>query len=286
MAAYRCPDYLSSAEYHTKMEAQLEKITAHPIVKKSLLEILLGWIPNDTLDAKLREPGFPEPDPMVVLSAETEDGHLILMRLAAQWYHVLVRVKEIVPEPPRIELDVQLKLLARKLAAHESATPQKLDGLAVTAKKLGDKVERLDGGLSTLRAILPKSMTKLRDFFKKKSATFCPITASGFNFVVASLSSSALPPLPRPKTVEPRLDNADDPNYNVERNPHVFADSKGLLNAAIEAAEVEKEGERVPRMDLGRAPSDVRNRSERRSDGAKRMVWWTRFDPTSVATQT
>jgi hypothetical protein len=175
--------------------------------------------------------------------------------LAAQWYHVLVRVKgvflpnilcplnleyliEIGPEPPRIELDVKLKLLARKLAAHESATPQKLDGLAVTVKKLGDKVERLDGGLSTLRAILPKSMIKLRDFFKQKSATFCPITASGFNFVVASLSSSALPPLPRPETVEPRLDNADDPNYNVERNPHVFADSKGLRNAAVEAAEV------------------------------------------------
>jgi hypothetical protein len=42
MAAYRCLDYLSSAEYHTKMEAQLEKITAHLIVKKSLPEILPG----------------------------------------------------------------------------------------------------------------------------------------------------------------------------------------------------------------------------------------------------
>ncbi|KAJ7301810.1 hypothetical protein DFH08DRAFT_827193 [Mycena albidolilacea] len=66
MAAYRCPDHLSPAEYHAKMEAQLEKITAHSI--KYYL-----WIPNDTLDAKLREPAFPEPDPMVVLSAETEN---------------------------------------------------------------------------------------------------------------------------------------------------------------------------------------------------------------------
>jgi hypothetical protein len=69
------------------------------------------------------------------------------------------------PRTAAIELDVQLKLLARKLAAHESATQQKLDGLAVTVKKLGEKVEKLNGGLSTLRVIPPKSMVKPPHFF-------------------------------------------------------------------------------------------------------------------------
>ncbi|KAJ7800902.1 hypothetical protein B0H14DRAFT_2897700 [Mycena olivaceomarginata] len=72
MAAYRCPDHLSPAEYYTKMEAQLEKIIARPIVKKAFQKYYL-WIQNDTLDAKLRELGFPEPEPMVLLSAETEN---------------------------------------------------------------------------------------------------------------------------------------------------------------------------------------------------------------------
>ncbi|KAJ7800903.1 hypothetical protein B0H14DRAFT_2897706 [Mycena olivaceomarginata] len=72
MAAYQRPDHLSSAEYHTKMEALLEKISAHPVVKKAFQKYYL-WIPNDTLDAKLRDLGFPEPDPMVLFWAETEN---------------------------------------------------------------------------------------------------------------------------------------------------------------------------------------------------------------------
>ncbi|KAJ7800897.1 hypothetical protein B0H14DRAFT_3885360 [Mycena olivaceomarginata] len=73
MAAYQHPDYLSPAKYYTKMEAVLEKISAHPVVKKAFQKYYL-WIPNDTLDSKPRDLGFPEPDPMVVFWADHYRG--------------------------------------------------------------------------------------------------------------------------------------------------------------------------------------------------------------------
>ncbi|KAJ7796300.1 hypothetical protein B0H14DRAFT_3158093 [Mycena olivaceomarginata] len=62
--------------------------------------------------------------------------------------------------------------------------------------------------------------------------------ATRFNCVLAFLSSSALPPLPGPETVEPRLNRAGDSKYNVKRNPHAFPDSKLLRDAVVETAEV------------------------------------------------
>jgi hypothetical protein len=81
-----------------------------------------------------------------------------------------------------------------------------------------------------------ESMFKLGGFCNEiNHLGFAP---SGFHCVLAFLSSSALPPLPGPETVEPRLNCAGKPKYNVECNPHAFPDSKLLRDAVVEVAEV------------------------------------------------
>ncbi|KAK6988183.1 hypothetical protein R3P38DRAFT_2804896 [Favolaschia claudopus] len=56
------------------------------------------------------------------------------------WYHVLVEVKDVVPEPPHIEVDMRLANLEKRFAAHETAMQHKLDSLKELLSKL---LERL-----------------------------------------------------------------------------------------------------------------------------------------------
>ncbi|KAJ7887109.1 hypothetical protein B0H14DRAFT_2563058 [Mycena olivaceomarginata] len=72
VAAYQRPQHLSRAEYHTKMDVLLDEMTAHPIIQKSAQKYSL-WLPNDTLDGRLRDLGFPAVEPMAVVWAETEN---------------------------------------------------------------------------------------------------------------------------------------------------------------------------------------------------------------------
>ncbi|KAJ7508960.1 hypothetical protein B0H11DRAFT_2432352, partial [Mycena galericulata] len=90
--------------------------------------------------------------------------------LGHKWHNVLVRVKDIVPEPPRVELDKRLTMLEDKFAAHESVMRQKLDSLAYTIAEIGEKVEtlgmddrlsNLEGRLSNLEGLLTKILAKL-----------------------------------------------------------------------------------------------------------------------------
>ncbi|KAJ7719201.1 hypothetical protein B0H16DRAFT_1432905 [Mycena metata] len=61
--------------------------------------------------------------------------------LAHKWHHVLVEIKEVVPQPPRIDLDMRLTMLEQKFAAHESAMRQKLDSVEALLNKLIAKMD-------------------------------------------------------------------------------------------------------------------------------------------------
>ncbi|KAJ6516679.1 hypothetical protein C8R47DRAFT_1268174 [Mycena vitilis] len=78
-----------------------------------------------------------------------------------KWYHVLVQVKDIVVEPPRIELDERLLMLEQKFAAHESAMRQQLDSLTCTVATVNERVQRLDSSFSILEGLLTRLVAKL-----------------------------------------------------------------------------------------------------------------------------
>ncbi|KAF8181171.1 hypothetical protein K438DRAFT_1679952 [Mycena galopus ATCC 62051] len=82
--------------------------------------------------------------------------------LSHKWYHALVQVKDIVPEQPRMDLDMRLTMLEQQFAAHELATQQKLESLETTVAKLAEKVEKLglDGRLSNLEELLNEMIAK------------------------------------------------------------------------------------------------------------------------------
>ncbi|KAJ7271625.1 hypothetical protein C8J57DRAFT_1129656 [Mycena rebaudengoi] len=70
-----------------------------------------------------------------------------------EWHHVLLQMKEIEPEPPRV-VDTPLAILERSFAEHESATRQKLASLEAAIEKLGDKFEMLGGSKGLLTQLL------------------------------------------------------------------------------------------------------------------------------------
>ncbi|KAJ7860175.1 hypothetical protein B0H13DRAFT_2355706 [Mycena leptocephala] len=72
MCAFQRPDHLSSDEYRKKFEVFVDRLLALPISQKNFLKHSL-WLPNDTLDANLRDLGFPPPEPVFVVMAETDN---------------------------------------------------------------------------------------------------------------------------------------------------------------------------------------------------------------------
>ncbi|EJD53365.1 hypothetical protein AURDEDRAFT_180879 [Auricularia subglabra TFB-10046 SS5] len=78
------------------------------------------------------------------------------------WWHVLIKVQDIVPEPPRVELETRLTMLEQKFAAHETSMRAKLDGLETTINNLSEKVENgLDGRLTSLEALLRQLLARM-----------------------------------------------------------------------------------------------------------------------------
>ncbi|KAJ7462562.1 hypothetical protein FB451DRAFT_1266995 [Mycena latifolia] len=78
-----------------------------------------------------------------------------------KWHHVLVRVKDIVPKPPRMELDMQLSVLEQKIATHESVMRQKLDDLATGIAGVNEKVEKLQSRFSAIEGLLTRLVAKM-----------------------------------------------------------------------------------------------------------------------------
>ncbi|KAJ7016309.1 hypothetical protein C8F04DRAFT_1245392 [Mycena alexandri] len=76
MCTFQCPAHLSSNEYRTKFEGFVDRLLALPITQKSILKYSVvnqsQWMPNNTLDAPLRDLGFPQLEPVFVVMAETE----------------------------------------------------------------------------------------------------------------------------------------------------------------------------------------------------------------------
>ncbi|KAJ7839155.1 hypothetical protein B0H14DRAFT_3140857 [Mycena olivaceomarginata] len=65
VSAFPRPANLSAGEYHPKMRSFADRLAAPPITQKHALKYSL-WLPNNTLNVKLRDLGFPEPEPLVV----------------------------------------------------------------------------------------------------------------------------------------------------------------------------------------------------------------------------
>ncbi|KAJ7887405.1 hypothetical protein B0H13DRAFT_1888811 [Mycena leptocephala] len=78
-----------------------------------------------------------------------------------KWHHVLVRVKDIVPEPPPMELDMRLSVLEQKITTHESVMRQKLDDLATSIAGVNEKLEKLETRFSAIEGLLTRLVAKM-----------------------------------------------------------------------------------------------------------------------------
>ncbi|KZV94080.1 hypothetical protein EXIGLDRAFT_673437 [Exidia glandulosa HHB12029] len=79
------------------------------------------------------------------------------------WSHVLVRMQDVPPEPPRVELESRMTMLEQRLATHETAMHRKLDGLESSVKELQEKVDSVHAvaqRLSTLEDLLNRLLAR------------------------------------------------------------------------------------------------------------------------------
>ncbi|KAJ7830727.1 hypothetical protein B0H14DRAFT_2806564 [Mycena olivaceomarginata] len=67
----------------------------------------------------------------------------------------------IVPEPPRMELDMRLSVLEQKITTHESVMRQKLDDLATSIAGVNEKVEKLESRFSAIEGLLTRLVAKM-----------------------------------------------------------------------------------------------------------------------------
>ncbi|KAH7099932.1 hypothetical protein BKA62DRAFT_673164 [Auriculariales sp. MPI-PUGE-AT-0066] len=78
-------------------------------------------------------------------STEGETSH--------KWWHIINRVQDIPPEPPRVQLEMRLSMLEQKFAAHETMMRQRLDRLesAITSNDKSESINtRLDNVSETM----------------------------------------------------------------------------------------------------------------------------------------
>ncbi|KAJ7931763.1 hypothetical protein B0H13DRAFT_1957522 [Mycena leptocephala] len=71
IAIYNRPPHLSAEELAQKMEGWMERISALPV--RDRLSSYSLWLQNDAVDNQLQALGYPAPEPLVVIRADTEN---------------------------------------------------------------------------------------------------------------------------------------------------------------------------------------------------------------------